>query len=226
MKKIDAAYLGKISYGSGLEMMKIIQNQVKNGENEAILLMEHNPVITIGRNGNINNLLFSESEYKKRGIELFNVKRGGDVTFHGPGILMGYPVCKVDRKVRDLVDKLFVSLIEILGDSGIISVYDSNFPGLWIENNKIAAVGIEINGGVSMHGFALNVKRKFEGFKMIIPCGLENKGVTYWSDFGKTPEFKVLAHLVSNHFSKNYGKSLNWLTPEQFSLNRKITHLL
>jgi lipoate-protein ligase B len=155
-----------------------------------LLLLEHPPTYTLGRNGRLDNLLLSEAELKERGIGLFRVERGGDITYHGPGQLVGYPILNLRQvyngfglgKVREYVADLEGVLVRALADFGIKGRCHPKHRGVWIETAdswaKIAAIGVRISGGVSSHGFALNVAPDLAYFSGIIPCGITEYGVT------------------------------------------------
>lgn len=151
-----------------------------------LLLTEHRPVYTLGRNGNAGHLLVRESELEKAGVSLFRTNRGGDITFHGPGQIVGYPILDLDNFTPDI--HLYVHLLEeavilTLRDLGIEASRLEGKSGVWIEAHgptarKICAVGVRTSRWVTMHGFALNVNTHLEYFRHIVPCGISDKGVT------------------------------------------------
>jgi lipoate-protein ligase B len=148
---------------------------------DVLLLLEHPPTITLGRSGKLNNLLIKEEELRMRGISFWNVDRGGDITFHGPGQLVGYPILSLrssERDVRGYMHNLEESLIRLLKRYGIEAARDSRFTGVWTEMGKIAAMGVHISRWITRHGFALNVSTDLTFFDLIVPCGIVNKGVT------------------------------------------------
>ncbi len=171
-------FLNPIKYTEALDLQKRIHTlRVNNVINDVLILLEHYPVITLGRFGKESNLLKTESELKELGIEYFRVDRGGDITYHGPGQLVGYLIFKVEG-VKNFILKIERGLVKVLSDYGIKADLSITNPGVWIEDKKIAAIGVAIKKNVSYHGFALNVSNDLTPFSYIIPCGLKNKKVT------------------------------------------------
>ena len=148
---------------------------------DTLLLVEHPPVITLGKSGKAANLLLSEDELARRGIGLFRVERGGDVTYHGPGQLVGYPIFRLEGAlagVRRYVNRLELSLIQALGTWGVAAGTKPGLTGVWVGERKIAAFGVAVRRYVTFHGFALNVNTDLTPFSFIVPCGIRDKGVT------------------------------------------------
>jgi lipoyl(octanoyl) transferase len=173
------AWLGRVRYGQVLSLQERLRDGVLRGEDsEILLLVEHPPVITLGRNADPNHVLASPGELDERGVELVRIARGGDVTFHGPGQLVGYPVFRTRDGVREHVLAMGRAIIDVLAGLGLGGRWDESHPGVWIGDNKICAVGIHVRRGVAIHGFALNVNVDLRGFDSIIPCGLPSFGVT------------------------------------------------
>jgi lipoate-protein ligase B len=154
----------------------------RNGfDKDVLLLLEHPPTITLGRNGNLRHLLVNENDLKSRGISLWNVDRGGDITFHGPGQLVGYPILSLqgrERDVRGYMGSLEESLIRLLATYDIEGTRDPQFTGVWTQKGKIAAMGVHISRWVTRHGFALNINTDLSFYDLIVPCGIVGKGVT------------------------------------------------
>jgi lipoate-protein ligase B len=146
---------------------------------DAILLLEHPPTVTIGKSGKIDNVLISQSELATRGIPVLFVDRGGDVTYHGPGQLIGYPIIDLRSRGRDLhryVGQLEEVIIRTLADFGIKGGRDSSHRGVWVAGKEIAAIGLRVKRWVSLHGFALNVTTDLTPFSWINPCGFTDRG--------------------------------------------------
>ncbi|MCK8827064.1 lipoyl(octanoyl) transferase LipB [Natroniella acetigena] len=149
--------------------------------NDTLFLTSHPHVITMGRSGSNNNLLINEETLDKLNIEVINIERGGDVTYHGPGQIVGYPILDLNNFKRDLhyyVRKIEQIIIALLADYDINAERIKGLPGVWVANEKIAAIGIAARKWVTMHGFALNVNPDLSYFDYIIPCGITDKRVT------------------------------------------------
>ena len=154
----------------------------KRGEApDTLLLLEHDPVVTMGRNARAENLLISEELLRARGVELFEAGRGGDVTYHGPGQVVGYPILEIPEGRRDVhryVRDLEEVMIRVCGDYGLSARRIRGKSGTFVGENKIGAIGVRISRWVTSHGFAFNVNTNLKGFDLIVPCGLRDQGVT------------------------------------------------
>ncbi|NOY69132.1 MAG: lipoyl(octanoyl) transferase LipB [Deltaproteobacteria bacterium] len=179
----DVIYYGVLPYDDALELQAYMGKlRRRNRITDTLLLLEHPPTYTLGIRGEKTHLLVSEDELKKRGIKLFRTDRGGDITFHGPGQIIGYPIIDVGARfdgVRLYVRWLEKMLIRALADLGVHASGLPGYPGAWTENRKIAAIGVKVDsGGISSHGFAVNINTDLHYFDDIVPCGLENCFVT------------------------------------------------
>ncbi|MER3451721.1 MAG: lipoyl(octanoyl) transferase, partial [Thermus sp.] len=171
--------LGLMPYLEAWEYQKRVHKEVAQGlRPETLLLVEHPRVITLGRKATGENLLFPEAWYKEMGFELFWVERGGDVTYHGPGQLVGYPIFRVGRRVREFLRRLEEAIIRVAASYQIQAYPTPGYAGVWVGEEKLCALGVAVKEGVSFHGFALNVNTDLNDFSVIIPCGLKGKGVT------------------------------------------------
>ncbi len=175
---------------------------------DTLILLEHPHTYTIGRSGTRDHVFLTEAELAARGITCLEVDRGGDVTYHGPGQLVGYPIFDlgpqpdVGRYLRNLED----CLIETLGDFGIAAGRLSGYTGVWIGDRKIAAIGVKVSQGVTTHGFALNVSTDLSLFTHILPCGIPDKGVTSMAlDVGRAPAMTEVEARVMAHFSNRFA---------------------
>jgi lipoyl(octanoyl) transferase len=175
-------WCGCLPYSQALALQTRICGLKKRGfKRDVLLLLEHTPVITLGRSAKRENLLVNEEYLGKKGIDLRETDRGGDITFHGPGQLVGYPILALgtgERDVRDYMRRLEESLIRLLREFGIESTRNPGFTGVWTEHGKIAAMGVHISRWITRHGFALNVYTDLSFFNLIIPCGITDRGVT------------------------------------------------
>jgi lipoyl(octanoyl) transferase len=218
--------LGRVEYETGLKLQKEIwQKRVQGQIEDSLILLEHQPVITIGRRADKRNLLTSESELVRQGIRIYQVERGGDITYHGPGQLVGYPIFHLKAGligVKSFVENIEKALIQALRVFDIDASVQPKLIGVWAGGKKIASIGVAIKEGVSMHGFALNVKADLRGFNLINPCGLSADQMT--SMEGVLPGQKITMPEVRSAvisgfeqvfgfvFQKNLPRSLTSLT--------------
>ncbi len=226
---INVVYLGRVDYPTALDLQQTIVSLVKEDRaGHTLLLLEHPPVITLGRNGGKENVIASRDLLASQGIELFETNRGGDVTFHGPGQLVGYPIFNLRAftpKIGavDFVRKTEEALIRTCGDLGVVTQRITGMTGVWTKDGspaKIAAIGVHISRAVTSHGFALNVSTNLDHFKLIVPCGLSGKPVTSLeremeqTDAGramKTPSLEQVAELASRNFGRVFEAQTLWL---------------
>jgi len=179
---LEVKHLGRVAYQDGLDLQAALVTQRQQGLiPDTLLLLEHDPVFTLGRNARLENVLFPAEVLKARGYEVFETGRGGDVTYHGPGQVVGYPIldlspdrCDVHRYVRDLEEVM----IRTCADYGIEAGRVAGMTGAWVGDEKIGAIGVRIARWVTSHGFALNVSTDLAPFGMIVPCGIRGRGVT------------------------------------------------
>ncbi len=169
--------MGQLEYGSALDLQQQLMSQAMAGNDHYILLLEHKPVITLGKRTKKEHILLPNDKLKQNGISVYSVNRGGSATFHNPGQLVGYVICKTSRVggTHKLVVSILNSIVNTILNYGISVHKDHENPGVWTDDTppkKIAAVGMQIIKGYSMHGFALNVNNDLQGFQYIIPCGL------------------------------------------------------
>ena len=207
MRPLRFTDLGRRPYGPTLTYQQRLAEAVRDaGHDEVFLSVEHEPVITIGRRGSRAHVLASEEQLEQLGVDLFEVERGGEVTYHGLGQLVLYPIVRVVPTkfgVRDLVDALAAAIIDELQDLGIDASFDRANPGLWVGDAKIGAVGMRVQRGVSTHGSALNVSVDAEAIRLIVPCGMENVTTTNVVELcGQAPPLAVLARRIAENFSQ------------------------
>ncbi len=169
-------WLGRLPYAEAWDLQRAFHGGRVEGrsDDDYLLLLEHPPTYTIGRNGDETHLLVDSGALREMGVELFQVDRGGDITFHGPGQLVGYPIMALpdSRQIVPYVRKLERSIIATLGDLGIQARQEEGVTGVWTEQGKVAAIGVRVSGGVSMHGFAINLDPDLGYFDHINPCGM------------------------------------------------------
>ena len=175
--------LGRLPYGEALELQRSIARDRISGAipQDVLLLLEHPRVVTLGRGTKEKNLVASAEYLQSKGIEVFEVERGGDVTFHGPGQLVGYPIIDLKRHREDLhwyLRKIEEALINTLADFGIPGERNTAFTGVWTRGKKIASIGVHARDWVTWHGFALNVTTDLSFFDLIVPCGIDGVVMT------------------------------------------------
>lgn len=171
--------LGRLAYREAWDVQHEVHASVVAGERPpTLLLVEHDPVLTFGRKGGRDHLLVPENEVRARGFDLVDVERGGDVTYHGPGQLVGYPILPIGRRVRDYLRRIEEAIVALAAEYGVRAEGSPGYAGVWIGDTKLCAIGVAVKRGVSFHGFALNVATDLSHFETIVPCGLEGTGVT------------------------------------------------
>jgi lipoyl(octanoyl) transferase len=182
--KLKIAFLGRTDYNEALEIQNRLFNlRQQDKVDNTLLLLEHPPVITLGRRGEYSNIKISNEELDAKKISVYEVSRGGDVTYHGPGQIVGYPVIDlkdINKDIKDYVWKIEEVFILLLKDLYSIKAFreDKKYTGVWVGDKKITAIGIAVKNWVTMHGFSFNVNTDMEYFKWINPCGITDKGVT------------------------------------------------
>ena len=181
-RTFEVRRLGRVPYGAALALQAELVGQRRNGElPDQLLLLEHPHVITLGSGSHDEHVLVTPEERAERGIELFDTGRGGDVTYHGPGQLVGYPIldlkpdrCDLHRYLRDLEEML----IGVLAEFGLQGGRKPGLTGVWVGDRKLAAIGVRVSSGwITSHGFALNVSTDLSYFGTIVPCGIRDHGV-------------------------------------------------
>jgi len=198
--------LGVVEYGAAYRLQKKIHEQRVAGEaGDTLLLLEHPPTITVGKAGRLENILVPRQTLEQMGISLYFVDRGGDVTYHGPGQLVGYPILDLSSRGGDLkryVRQLEEVLIRTLEDFSIKAGRDPKHVGVWIGQKKIASIGLSIREWVTMHGFALNVRTNLEHFSLIHPCGFKDRKTTSMQEvLGFQPSMEEVTERLLRHFS-------------------------
>ena len=206
-------HLGLVDYAEALEIQREKIAQRKAGViPDTLLLLEHPHVYTLGRNAQRGNLLVSVEWLASRGAQVFETDRGGDVTYHGPGQLVGYPIMDLTQHRRDIswyMRSLEDIFIRTARDFGIVAGRSAGAPGVWVGNDKLVAMGVHLSRWVTSHGFALNVNTDLRCFECIVPCGLHDKGVTSLAKLlGHQVDMEVVCERVSEHFGPVFGLEL------------------
>jgi lipoate-protein ligase B len=204
--------LGRVPYAEALELQRSIARDRISGaiSQDVLLLMEHPPVVTLGRSSKEKNLTASPEFLESRGVELFEVERGGDVTFHGPGQLVGYPIIDLKRHRQDLhwyLRSIEQALINALADYGIPGERNTSYTGVWTRGKKIASIGVHARDWVTWHGFALNVTTELSYFNLIVPCGID--GVVMTSIARELGVEKVSARDVTDRVTAKFADAFD-----------------
>ena len=228
-KKIILRDIGKSSFSDAWEYQedifkKIIDQKIKNRSNENkmetnnfLIITEHDPVYTIGKSGDISNLLLNDDEMKTQGIEFYKINRGGDITYHGPGQIMGYPIIDLDNFFTDInlyLRKLEEVIINTLESYDLEGFAIKGETGVWVKDNnglskKVCAFGIRASRWVTMHGFSFNVNPELNYFKNIIPCGITDKGVTSVSELkNRIIEMNEIKQILYKNFAESFSAKL------------------
>ena len=228
-KKIILRDIGKSSFSDAWQYQekifkKTIDQKIKNRSSESkletdnfLIITEHNPVYTIGKSGDISNLLLNDNEMKTEGIEFYKINRGGDITYHGPGQIMGYPIIDLDNFFTDInlyLRKLEEVIINTLKSYDLRGFTIKGETGVWVKDNnglskKVCAFGIRASRWVTMHGFSFNVNPELNYFKNIIPCGIKDKGVTSVSELKNSNiEMNQIKQILYKNFAKSFSAEL------------------
>lgn len=229
---ISALQLGVVDYATGLRLQQsLVDLRKRDAVEDVLLLLEHTPVITLGRNAQRQHVLASEARLAEAGVEVFECDRGGDVTYHGPGQLVGYPIFDLRGfqptiGAVEFVRRLEEALICTCADFGIATERMNGMTGVWTksasprshgdtessgEQAKIAAIGVHISRGVTSHGFALNVNTELSYFDLIVPCGLAARPVTSIAkELGRAVAMDEVAQAAARHFGSIFGREVAW----------------
>jgi lipoyl(octanoyl) transferase len=205
-RELAVEWLGRRAYGDVLEMQRAIAaERISGARPDTLLLVEHDPVVTLGRSTKKEHLLLSETALAARGIELYDIERGGDVTFHGPGQLVGYPIFDLQQHRQDLhwyLRQVEQALIDALATLGITGSRVEKYTGVWVEDRKIASIGVHARSWVTWHGFALNVSTDLSYFDVMVPCGIPQVRMTSISrELGRAVSLEEVADRVATAFT-------------------------
>ena len=205
--------LGLEPYDRALELQHRLVAARKEGRGEDVLiLLEHPPVITLGRRADESHITASPELLARLGIRVYRVERGGDVTYHGPGQIVGYPILDLRQHRQDVgwyVHSLEGVIIRTLADFGVVAQRVEGAVGVWVGDGKIAAIGARIESWVTYHGFALNVDPDLRHFDLIVPCGIRDKGITSMRRvLGKPVDLEVVRRRLAQRFGEVFGVTL------------------
>ena len=218
MKVISVLYLGRMEYAPALALQQRLVSLRKEGRlGDVLLLLEHSPVLTLGRNARRENILLTDDLLSRRGVAVVETNRGGDVTYHGPGQLIGYPIFDL-RGITprmgpvDFVRKMEEVLIRVCAEFGVLTERVPGRTGVWtqpagsVPESKIAAIGIHVSTGITSHGFALNVTTDLDDFDWIIPCGISDRGVTSLEKQSTVASDMLRLPAVAERVSRQFGR--------------------
>jgi lipoyl(octanoyl) transferase len=212
MRSLEVRRLGVVPYAEALALQRaLVEDRCADRIDDVLLLVEHPHVLTLGvrGDGGRSHILVSPELLSARGIDVYETGRGGDITYHGPGQLVGYPIislkpdrCDVHRYVRDLEEVL----IRAVRDVGVEATRIAGLSGIWHANQKLAAIGVRISRWVTSHGFALNVAPDLDGFKLIVPCGIADHGVTSLARLGHAVEASAVEEQIVARFCEVFER--------------------
>ena len=212
--------LETVPYEEAFELQKrLVKMRAQDTINDTLILLEHPPVLTVTRKATLKNILVSPEELEEKGISLCHTNRGGDITYHGPGQLVGYPIMNLKAHGKDLhgyVRNIEEIIIKLLMDYDITAHRDKSNPGVWVGEEKIAAVGIAVKSSwTTMHGFSFNINPDLSHYSLIVPCGISDKGVTSLARLlGKTISRKDVCEKLIQHYGEVFNLTTREITPE------------
>ena len=224
----DVYRLGRMDYLEAYRLqLELLQKRAEGIIGDSLLLMEHPPTITVGKAGKDSNILATTVELAERGVSLYFTDRGGDVTFHGPGQLVGYPIIDLRSRDKDLyqyIENLEEVLIRTLAGFGIESGRDPSHRGVWVNDGEIVAIGLRISRWVTMHGFALNVNIDTGYFSLINPCGFTDRGAISMAEvLGREVDTEAVTRDLLANFAVVFDGELRMKSPEAIGINRNRT---
>jgi lipoyl(octanoyl) transferase len=230
---LQVAYAGRMEYAAALELQQRLEALRKEQRiGDVLLLLEHPPVLTLGRNARRENVLASDAELARRGVAIYETNRGGDVTYHGPGQIVGWPILDLRGEFPgkrgphlgavEHVRRIEEALIRTCGEFGVLTGRVAGRTGVWtlpggtVPEKKIAAIGVHISQGITTHGFAWNVTTDLRDFSLIVPCGIADRAVTSLEmeiDEGRhaMPTLEEARHAVARNFGRIYGRQVLWM---------------
>lgn len=221
---LNLLQLGRVPYAEGLALQRqLVEARYEERIGNTLVLLEHPPVLTLGRNASRANILASDEFLAYRGVEVHEINRGGDVTYHGPGQLVGYPIFDLRSfnprlGAVDYVRRMEEALIRACGDFGVQTTRVKGRTGVWtpaggsILEKKIAAIGVHISRGITSHGFALNVDPDLRDFELIVPCGIADRAVTSLEvEADPPPAMDAVRHAVARQFGRVFNHQVLWV---------------
>ena len=210
------SHIGRTRYADAWKLQQEVWTRRHSNDIQDILLLtEHEHVYTLGKSTDVNHLLASEEELITSGTDVFHIDRGGDITYHGPGQIVGYPIIDLNNYFLDIhryLRSLEEVIIRALATYGIMAEREKGMTGVWVSNEKIAAIGVKVSRWVTMHGFALNVNTDLSKFDRIIPCGIFHKGVTSMQQkLGQKVSIEPVQRAIADSFGAVFGCQPHWI---------------
>ena len=211
MPDLLVCHLGRVPYEEGLELQERLRSRVQDGElGEVLLLLEHDPVYTLGRRSEPGDLGLGEDWCRAQGIDVVKTQRGGKLTYHGPGQLVGYPIVHVER-IPEHIRTMEAAIVDALAQEGVEARGRDHegaaFTGVWVQDRKIASIGVHVSRGVSMHGFAVNVDNDLAPFEQVVACGLPTTRMTSVArETGRDGLLPCFAKRVAYAYAQRLGR--------------------
>lgn len=220
--RLNISLLGKVEYQEALLLQQRLHSlRVEDKIDDTLLLLEHPPVITMGRRGTWNNILISQQMLKNMGVEVFEITRGGDVTYHGPGQIVGYIIMNLsffEKDIKRFIWQIEEVFIKLLKDQYGINAYrdEQKYTGVWVDDKKIVAIGIAVKKWITFHGFAFNINTNLNHFNWIVPCGIRDRGVTSLKELlGHEVELEMVCKEVGEYFCKVFNTQPHYVSKEE-----------
>lgn len=222
MKELLVVNLGRTKYADAWELQKqIFSARLNQRISDVLLLTEHDHVYTLGKAADGNHLLAKDEELSKKGVDVFWIDRGGDITYHGPGQIVGYPIIDLNQHYNDIhryLRDIEEVILRTLHEYGIAAGREPEYTGVWVKDEKIAAIGVKVSKWITMHGFAFNVNTDLSYFDRIIPCGIFHKGVTTLKNLvGKEIELVTVHQQLINHFASLFHWEVKQISREELT---------
>jgi lipoyl(octanoyl) transferase len=215
-------HLGRVPYEEGLEIQERLRARVQDGElGDVMLLLEHDPVYTLGRRSGEDDLPLGADWCRAQGIDVVSTRRGGKLTYHGPGQLVGYPIMRVGD-VPAFVADMERAIVDALAEAGVQarprSAEGREYTGVWVQDRKIASIGVHISRGVSAHGFAVNVANDLAPFTWVVACGLPSVSMTSLAQEGSPEGVPCFRKRMAYRFAQTFGRRQRLITPERLGI--------
>ncbi|HTF56500.1 MAG TPA: lipoyl(octanoyl) transferase LipB [Planctomycetota bacterium] len=209
----DVRFLGRLRYAEGLELQRdLVRRRIAGEIPDTLLLLEHEPVVTLGKVAKAEHLLVNREGLARLGVEVHETDRGGDVTYHGPGQVVGYPILDLNALRRDVkwyLERLEEVMIAVCARHGVTADRRPGMTGVWVGTEKIGAIGVRVERWVTSHGFAFNVATDLARFGLIVPCGLRGEGVTSLAArLGRPVDPEGVKRDVAEAFGTVFGRDL------------------